>query len=100
MIIKRHKELYHGCVDGRNYQVEEGMKLSPAVQKFIQKDDIFKCAKRGESIIWELDDGRKMTLSPEEVLNEDYVVMVTGPKKSKMKGCPPYQLPCFAFIED
>lgn len=100
MIIKRRKDLYHGCVDGHRYVKTDGEILSSNILKLIAKDDIFECAKRGESVTWVLNDGRKMTLAPEQILDNDYITMTTGPEKSGIEGCPNYYQPCYAFTED
>ena len=101
MIIKRHADLWLGSmVDGHRYVKTEGEVLPEHIQKLIAKDDIFECAKRGESITWVLNDGRKMTLAPEQILDNAYIIMTTGPEKSKIEHCPSYHQPCYTFYED
>lgn len=88
MLIKRTKPLWKGMVDGREY----------VASTTVIHDDIIACAKRGESVTWELRDDRKMTLSPSQILNDSKETI--GPFQSRFKDCPDYILRCYTFIED
>ena len=88
MIIRRKKPLWKGyLVDGRVYETTN----------HTRRDDLLACIARKESVMWILNDGRKMTLTFDQL--KDEVEDIGAPQKS-IKNTSTYSLWCYTFVED